>query len=289
VNEGGQVVGGADTASGERHAFLWDPATGMTDLGTLGGNESFSDCVNERGQVAGVADTASGERHAFLWDPVSGMTDLGTLGGDVTSVSGPNDSGQVAGMSAGRAVLWTPVALAPQVRVEVAQAGYGNKLRVNVNPNRIGDAWKFRVQKRTAGVWTTLPTAYWTRGTAETRTLTLGPGRFRVKVANRYGYTGATSTAVRLTRKTARVHLGTDAARTRLRVDVDPNKGAGYWTFRVQRQRADGAWRTLRPTYTTYGRAETRTLNLRKGTYRVKVQAKYGYRGTTSSRVRILS
>ena len=90
---------------------------------------------------------------------------------------------------------------------------------------------------------------------------------------------------MRLTRKTARVHLGTDAARTRLRVNVDPNKGAGYWTFRVQRQRADGTWRTLPRTYTTCGNRETRTLNLRKGTYRVKVQAKYGYRGTTSTPV----
>ena len=52
---------------------------------------------------------------------------------------------------------------------------------------------------------------------------------------------------------------------------------------------ADGTWRTLRPTYTTYGRAETRTLNLRKGTYRVKVQAKYGYRGTTSTAVTLRS
>jgi hypothetical protein len=130
---------------------------------------------------------------------------------------------------------------------------------------------------------------YRTRGTAETRTLTLGPGRFRVTVANRYGYTGTTSTPVRLTRKTARVHLGTDAARTRLRVNVDPNKGAGYWTFRVQRQRTDGTWRTRSRTYTTFGNRETRTLNLRKGTYRVKVQAKYGYRGTTSGTVRLRS
>jgi hypothetical protein len=216
------------------------------------------------------------------------MADLGTLGGDVTHVAGPNERGQIAGISGRRAVLWTPVTWAPQVRVRVARPKYGNKLRVNVNPDRIGDAWKFRVQKRTAGVWTTLPGVYRTWGTAETRTLALGPGRFRVRIANRYGYTGTTSTPVRLTRKTARVHLGTDPAQTRLRVNIDPNKGAGYWTFRVQRQRADGTWRTLRPTYTTYGRAETRTLNLRKGTYRVKVQAKYGYRGTTSGAVRLL-
>ena len=65
-----------------RHAVLWDPVTGKTDLGTLGGDESDAWAVNERGQVTGAAATASGERHAFLWDPVTGMTDLGTLGGN---------------------------------------------------------------------------------------------------------------------------------------------------------------------------------------------------------------
>ena len=40
VNERGQVAGYAETASGEWHAFLWDPVTGMTDLGTLGGHDS---------------------------------------------------------------------------------------------------------------------------------------------------------------------------------------------------------------------------------------------------------
>jgi len=35
INNAGQVVGTSTTASGERHAFLWDPKTRrMTDLGT---------------------------------------------------------------------------------------------------------------------------------------------------------------------------------------------------------------------------------------------------------------
>ena len=74
-----------------------------------------------------------------------------------------------------------------------------------------------------------------------------------------------------------------------MRINVGPNKGAGYWTFRVQRQRAGGNWRTRSRTYTTAGNQETRTLNLNKGTYRVKVQAKYGYRGTTPTAVRLSS
>jgi hypothetical protein len=73
---------------------------------------------------------------------------------------------------------------------------------VNVNPNRASGSWTFRLQKRVGGRWKTLPTTYETRGKAETRKLTLGRGRFRVKVANKYGYTGATSAAVRVTKLT---------------------------------------------------------------------------------------
>ena len=40
INASGQVVGDADTSSGDNHAFLYSNGT-MTDLGTLpGGSES---------------------------------------------------------------------------------------------------------------------------------------------------------------------------------------------------------------------------------------------------------
>lgn len=81
---------------------------------------------------------------------------------------------------------------------------------------------------------------------------------------------------------TARATIRTDAAQSRLLVDVDPDKGSGYWTFRVQAKRADGTWRTLKQTYRTQGARETRTIDLGAGTYRVVVKAKYGYLGTTS-------
>lgn len=73
--------------------------------------------------------------------------------------------------------------------------------------------------------------------------------------------------------------------RSRLHVNVNPNKGTGHWTFRVQRLKGDGTWRTYGSTYRTYGRTETRTLNLKKGTYRVLVNPKYGHQGTASAAV----
>lgn len=71
---------------------------------------------------------------------------------------------------------------------------------------------------------------------------------------------------------------------SKLYVNVNPNKGSGYWTFQVQVKQKNGTWRALK-TYKTQGKSETRTINLPKGTYRVVVQPKYGYAGATSSAV----
>lgn len=63
--------------------------------------------------------------------------------------------------------------------------------------------------------------------------------------------------------------------RSKLKVDVNPNQGKGYWSFEIQRKTATG-WAAGRTVYRTKGTKETRTVNLPKGTYRVKVHPKYG-------------
>jgi hypothetical protein len=84
------------------------------------------------------------------------------------------------------------------------------------------------------------------------------------------------------------VALVANADRSKLVVNVDPDKGSGHWTFRVQRQRANKTWTTLRRTYRTQGAAETRTVNLPAGTYRVRINARYGYGVTTSTPVTLV-
>ena len=65
INDRGQVVGEAMTASGDTHAFLFANRV-MTDLGTLpGGNFSIAKGINKRGQVVGEASTAAGIRTRF--------------------------------------------------------------------------------------------------------------------------------------------------------------------------------------------------------------------------------
>jgi probable HAF family extracellular repeat protein len=89
INNKDQVVGGALTADGETHAFLWtlgpDKKGVIRDLGTLGGDNSFALAINEAGQVVGWAETgefyneqasARPVRHAFLWEDGQ-MYDLG--------------------------------------------------------------------------------------------------------------------------------------------------------------------------------------------------------------------
>src|SRR5438270_209497 len=114
VNSLGWVVGTADTADGNFHAFL---ATGgpLLDLGTLGGKTSTSAGVvqdlltlggrnssatgiNAAGQVVGNSDVSGGAIHAFLHTG-GGLQDLGTLGGRNSFAKAINSAGQIVGKS----------------------------------------------------------------------------------------------------------------------------------------------------------------------------------------------
>ena len=96
INEAGQVIGRAKTASGQQHAFVWEGGV-MTDLGTLGGSYSNPAAINEAGQIIGYAYTAGDtEQHAFVWEG-GVMTDLGTFGGGVSDAVAINEAGQIIG------------------------------------------------------------------------------------------------------------------------------------------------------------------------------------------------
>jgi probable HAF family extracellular repeat protein len=90
---------------------------GITDLGTLGGNNSVPIWVTNSGDVVGFSDTGQFDSsgfpidHAFRWRK-GVMQNLGTLGGSYSSAFGANNEGQVAGVAdvtggaASHAALW---------------------------------------------------------------------------------------------------------------------------------------------------------------------------------------
>jgi probable HAF family extracellular repeat protein len=102
-------------------AYAAPPAYYVTDLGALGGTNSYAWDLNAGGQVTGYATTAGDATvDAFLWTPTSpnaksgSIKDLGTIGGTYAWGVGINVKGQVAGVSATagdsaeHATLWNP-------------------------------------------------------------------------------------------------------------------------------------------------------------------------------------
>jgi probable HAF family extracellular repeat protein len=134
VNNRGQATGFAENTDPDPfagwffpgatayHAFIWQNGV-MTDLGTLGGLESYGIIINDSGQVTGLSFTSDVAGPTglppvdpFLWTAGT-MIDLGTLGGTFGLGNSVNNRGQVVGFSdlagdlANHAFIWQRGAL----------------------------------------------------------------------------------------------------------------------------------------------------------------------------------
>ena len=98
INDSGTVAGYGDIASGLFRAIIWNPDGTVTELGTLGGANSYATAINNGGQVIGHAGTTSGFDHAFT-ETGRSMQDLGTLDGGCSYAYGINDAGTIVGYS----------------------------------------------------------------------------------------------------------------------------------------------------------------------------------------------
>jgi len=94
INDNGEIVG----VSGD-HACVFQRSGENIDLGTLGGDHSSAKTINNKGQIAGWAHTSSGDMHACLFKPEGENTDLGTLGGKESYALSINDNGQIVGQA----------------------------------------------------------------------------------------------------------------------------------------------------------------------------------------------
>ena len=147
-NELGQVAGASITSTGSQHAFLWSRATGMVDLGSLGGPaaNSFPDALSNTGQVVGFSFLSPTDLtfiHAFSWTRSGGMVDLGTLGGATSVAQAVNGFGQVAGTSdtgdgRHRAFVWTPSG--GMTDLGTLGGGYSEVLAISAIGQVVGDS-----------------------------------------------------------------------------------------------------------------------------------------------------
>ena len=102
INNHEQIVGTAQTRSGNSHAFMFQGGR-MMDVGTLGGSNSWAYGINDNGWMAGTAELSTTNRHGFLCTNAAAsslMMDLGTLGGSNSAATAINARGELAGWAA---------------------------------------------------------------------------------------------------------------------------------------------------------------------------------------------
>jgi hypothetical protein len=112
-------------------------------------------------------------------------------------------------------------------------------------------------------------------------TYRLTEGQYRARFYGSSICAGSTSADQALPIRLPKVSVNAVAKQSKFVVDIDPNMGRKSWVLQLQRRGDDDVWRDL-GTYRTQGKRETRTINPRKGVYRVHVLPRFGYAETFS-------
>ena len=91
------TVASATLAHAKTHAFFWDSTTGMTDLGSLGG-DSVATGINDSGQIVGYSTLPDNTVHMVTWTTTGGIVDLGSIDNSGSSSgSAINSAGNIVG------------------------------------------------------------------------------------------------------------------------------------------------------------------------------------------------
>lgn len=104
LNDRGQVVVNATDGS-TWHAFLWEHDT-ATDLGSLGGGNTYAWDINESGVIVGDSQTAAGDHVPFVWEngAMIALVEPDRKKPRTGAAYGVSDDGHVVGVLYGREV-----------------------------------------------------------------------------------------------------------------------------------------------------------------------------------------
>lgn len=118
----------------------------ITDLGTLGGEDSYAYSINGSGQIVGHARTAAGSYHATLFDPTGegNNIELGTLGySSGAAAYSINDNNEIAGKAATESGNFHAALFDP--------TGEGNNIDLGTLGGNDSEAWSVNIWGQIAG------------------------------------------------------------------------------------------------------------------------------------------
>lgn len=112
INDYGKVVGFSEVSSGDiHHAFFWDNASGMQDLGIAGEERTAAKAINNSDQVVGVYGAYKmgyphmNDYNSFVWEKETGIRPFMGVSGN-NSPRAINEHGQIVLNTGGSVWAW---------------------------------------------------------------------------------------------------------------------------------------------------------------------------------------
>lgn len=138
VNANSQIAGAFND-----QAYVYDPISGIKELGGIGGDYSVANKINDQGDIVGYSyiDYLGSPSRATLFDPtgLGNNMDLGTLGGSSSIATDINDLGQIIGSANVLSQDWHATIFDPSGNGGNIDLGYGEAHAINNSGMIVGE------------------------------------------------------------------------------------------------------------------------------------------------------